>query len=377
MAQPHQLDSRDVVFLDSMVYSRNGEQVKITVKAWRYQGGPIVYEVRTLLQDFFVALTHWETARVVNTQMKGVYNRLEDLGVKFHDVFIPSRKAFDVNPEHYKQRGVVEEYVRSEYGVTTLGVIVWLTTWAALRHTNEEKERARAMLEAFLSHNVDCNPFFLSRIHAKNDTLYNDCERRTSQMHACRCVRYMLRNVADSRENWSWRDFTDMLVDIMFNRDCVVYGPLANKLFHALACYHVAGMDKFQAADVLKRSKVLTTPLGKKRRLDGDFKLALGELTVDSGIKPTTVVKFLDMGSPHVAQNSQYQQVKTTQWCARRSLTCEGVVCMADDGSMHGKPAENTSMSLVWDARANYGAAGQPMVPAVCNDVVPKRHNIY
>ena len=119
-----------------------------------------MYEVRILLKDFFAALTHWETARVVNTQMKGVYNRLEDLGVKFHHVFIPSRKAFDVNPEHYKQRGVVEEYVRSEYGVTTLGVIVWLTTWAVLRHTNEEKERARAMLEAFLSHNVDCNPFF-------------------------------------------------------------------------------------------------------------------------------------------------------------------------------------------------------------------------
>ena len=43
-------------------------------------------------------------------------------------------------------------------------------------------------------------------------------------------------------------------------------------------------------------------------------------------------------------------------------MLCEGAVIFSEDGSGHGKPAESTSMSLIWDAEVNVCAPGQSKV---------------
>ena len=43
-------------------------------------------------------------------------------------------------------------------------------------------------------------------------------------------------------------------------------------------------------------------------------------------------------------------------------MQCDNVVGMAEDGSGHGKPAESTLLSIIWDAEANVAMAGQPQV---------------
>ena len=56
------------------------------------------------------------------------------------------------------------------------------------------------------------------------------------------------------------------------------------------------------------------------------------------------------------------RKVKESREASRATMRCPGVVSMADDGSNHGKPAESTLLSLLWDYEANVGIAGQPMV---------------
>ena len=101
---------------------------------------------------------------------------------------------------------------------------------------------------------------------------------------------------------------------------------------------------------------------GKRRRMDEDFRDALGNLGVDSGQRGSGVCKLLDVGSERATYDAMVLKAKLNRVIAKASMPCEGVVCMTHDGSNHGTPAESTLMSILWDATTRNGNLAQPIV---------------
>jgi hypothetical protein len=355
-------EDRDVLWLESQANSSNGPPIRIAWKCWRYIGGPVTCEVRSIAQDFFGKEKDIKLCRIIKDDMASVERLLADTGTSFWKEFIPSHQAYKANSAFYDAQGVIKDHIRDEYSVTTRGVIIWLAAWANTRKKHDEQETARAMLEAFLSARVPAKFFFTSVIINKCNSLFDLCALRNAQDKPCRCVRHMLKDLGDNYGNFDWKEFSDLLVNLAFDKNCDCYRPLFEKLVQGCFSHHVAGMLESDPANILRTARVFETPSGKKRRVDEDFKKELATLNVESGIKPTTLCAFSAMGSDVVAKDCQRSFIKGAQLASQNQLKCEGVVIFCEDGSGHGKPAESTSMSLIWDANANLCSPGIPKV---------------
>ena len=112
----------------------------------------------------------------------------------------------------------------------------------------------------------------------------------------------------------------------------------------------------------MKDVKVMRGASGKRRRMDEDLRAALGSVAVDSGLKSQTVLSVLDCGNDRSCYDSMIRKVKESRQASKDALLCTGVVSWTDDGSSHGKPAESTLLSIIWDYEAKLGTSGQPMV---------------
>ena len=161
------------------------------------------------------------------------------------------------------------------------------------------------MLETFTSARTPCQHFFKDKIHNTSNNLYDLCVNRTTQWEPCRHVRHALRDIGSDNATWSWRAFSIMLTDLLYDRSCDWYWPLFEKFILGAKLHHIASQPEVDAANVLKESKAMETADGKRRRIDEDFKKAVGELSIDSGTTPTTLCNFQYMCSDTKAKDTQ------------------------------------------------------------------------
>ena len=300
----------------------------------------------------------------MKSQMKEVDNTLKTLGTQFWREFSPSLKSYNANRIFYDGACIKVDEVRREYMVSTIGLITWLLTWAQSRHLRVQKVQAGTMLEALLQTTLDAKNFFAKACFAKFGPELDQCVMRCTQGKPCRHVLYAFRLVNDKYYDWHWRNFVEMLGDLLLaDSACGSIGDLFNRMLHNIADHINQRVLCLDAADPLKDTKILKTPLGKRRRLDEDTETALGQIGVASGPKSTSVVKLFGIGSDRLSYDVVLKYVKETRQAAQSTLTCTGVVCMTDDGSGHGKPSESTLLSIVWDAGVQEGCPGQPIVP--------------
>ena len=320
------------------------------------------WEVRSVLECFYEEGIKWGTHRTTSKHMGVVTRCLADMGLEFWQHFTPSHFAYTCNSAFYDHKGVDKTHMREDYSCTTRGLIVWLAVWAQSRHYMNEKEKARAMLEALFGTAI-CDGYFLyDKLVADYDREFDECIMRNSQRQPCDHVRYDLRHIGSTESTFTWRSFVDMFVGLAFETDCLALDLLWVRLVYKTSVLVDQDLDRRNTSILRKDYTPMMTVNGKRRRVDEDFKLGVMDMTIQSGLRTGQMVVLTDMGVPSLARDCEQLSVKSKQVAAQESLTCAGVVCVADDSSGHGKPSESTNVSLIWDAKQNLCAVGQPMV---------------
>ena len=299
MAAPAALN-RDVVFIESQGVAANGRPVPFKTKVIRFSNGTIRRAVWDILDAFFPEKVYWETSRVMSSSMGAVEERLRIIGRSFWPEVTPNFKAYLADPEFYNGETVDTQHMREDFHVTTEGLITWLLTWSACRHSNIDKSKAKAILEGILMCVLDSTEFVCIELFELFDHVFSKCIMRTSQLKPCGHVPYIMRSLPKNKNKlWSWRTFVDMLMDFLFDNEC----NAAKSMYIALLDHmeeligkHIRGED---AADILKESVPFYTPTGKRRRICEDYRDTLVQTKVDSYIRPTQLSVFTDMVHPN------------------------------------------------------------------------------
>ena len=254
--------------------------------------------------------------------------------------------------------------MRDEYQCSTLGLLAWLAAWSLCRHSDAEKEQCRAMLEALLCFHAPADKFLMSRCVEKFAADMELCPHMTNSNQPCRDVRYCLRSLPLLIENFNFVFFFAETFGELWRPDCdcIALRPLAMSYFKNVADHIDASVKAMGHADPLKDIRVLKTENGKRRRVDEDWRRAVAKVNVQSGIHAAQTAKFQDIAEPKTIYDTIVGELKAQRVAARETMQFDNVVGMAEDGSGHGKPAESTLLSIIWDAEANVAMAGQPQV---------------
>jgi hypothetical protein len=343
--------------------SELGHVVKVNWKAWRYNTKEVFFEVRSVLDDFFEKdETSWETARVLKKQMGIVKEVFEMLGLKFWGEFLPNHKSYISNKDVFDNESVPTKFIRNEFSVSTLGLVVWLAVWSENRKGRFDKDKLRAMLNAFFTLELDPSSFFFDRLVSKYDAEFDACSLRTDQIMPCRCLRYEMQHIENTYKNWRWYDFITLVVGTICDTTCDAFVPVGNRLVREVAFMANVRIQGATAADPLRDMVAFYTNTGKRRRIDEDFKQDVSHLSTSSELKPMEVCKQTGICAKTGIKEYKLEAVKSMRLASQRTLTCEGVTILADDSSGHGKPSESTLLSLIFDAEKNKMTPGQPMV---------------
>jgi hypothetical protein len=324
--------------------------------------GSVFWECRSVLEGFFSENTAWDTSRVIKKQMDVVETVCEKLGLKFWGEFIPSAKSYDACKEFYDQQNIETKYIREEFSVSTLGLLVWLLVWTESRRGLDERDQCRAMLHAFFASELDASLFHYDRIVDKYDNEMNNCVLRTTQNMPCRCLRYEMSELTNTQATWDFRPFVTFLNMLLWDTSCLAHAPMGNMMIREVRNAINHSVHGRPAADPLKDASPFVTAAGKRRRIDEDFKRNISKLSTNSDLKPMEACHVTKACSAQGVAKFQLSAVKANREASKDALTCNGVVIIADDSSGHGKPSESTLMSLIWDSETEFMAAGQPMV---------------
>ena len=107
----------------------------------------------------------------------------------------------------------------------------------------------------------------------------------------------------------------------------------------------------------------MATARGNKRRLDEDMRENFTKPFRCSRLASTReMLKTHDIASGASASRWERDAVISQHVANQQSWTCEGVTCVAEDASNHGKLAQNIQITLVYDSRTGYGGCALPMV---------------
>ena len=158
----------------------------------------------------------------------------EMLGPKFWGL-IPNHKSYTQNKDFYDNESVPTKFIREEFSVTTLRLLVWLVTWSENRSRYFERDRLRAMLTAFFSSELDPSWFFSDRLVNKYNGEFDSCPLRTQQTMPCRCLRFEMRDLANSYPTWSWLTFGDFLRGVVLDTSCDAFAPVGNRLIREIS----------------------------------------------------------------------------------------------------------------------------------------------
>jgi hypothetical protein len=352
-----------------------GGQVSINFKALRFPNEDVRWECRAVLTDFNTdPKMKWETSRIINNQMAEVESLFSFVGTSLWREFFPNHKAFNMRPDFFAAQNVDPQKVTEVFCCTTRGLLCWLTAWGLCRHRDHEKDRAKAMLVALLSAHVDSRDFYKGHCFNKFWSEIQLCVEQHTQGKPCPHVLYATRDMSFTAKDFHFED----LVLAMFEMwdpatQCGAMRSLCTRFISNLSAHIDASVLASKGANPLKDMRSLNTETGKRRRLDEDFRDAIGKLTVQSGIKGVQVSMLTEHGTSKTAYDCMIMSVKQQREASRQMMPCNGTVVVADDGSGHGKPSENTLLGILWDADAGFCTALQPQVnhPAKNNAQFP------
>ena len=267
MARPTYPSDHTTVVIKSSVFGKTGLQTSIGLKAMRYIIDDTVYwEMRHVLDDFYGENDlngTWETSKVVKKQFDGVKHMLEELGFNMWDVVVPSRKAYESKQAFYIAHDVKPTRVQNEWQISTLGLIVWLCVWSYTRQTNADKERARAMQEAFFAALLHPPTWFSDTILRRHSSALEDCNLQSTPGQPCRCVKYLTKDLDTDLAGWRWAEFQTFLVDLLYDNSCASYCALANRIPKEIAFYCDAGVLMKEQADPIKTARQFNGPGGQ------------------------------------------------------------------------------------------------------------------
>ena len=254
--------------------------------------------------------------------------------------------------------------MRDEYQVTSEGLLIWLSTWSMARHSTRDREQCKVIPAGILARALRQHDFYWSAVLHFIDGALDECPARGNSDNPCRHVRYALRKLGNSDITFSWYSFTEVLVDFLSMRaDC----PAASLAFEFIKDTVCVAIDKYALempkGSILHEPMQLSTPTGKRRRIDEDFKTALMNQGIGADcVKASTILRFTKIADQTYTQTMMSTFLKMMRESSKRSMTCTGVVLMSDDASAHGVPAEDTNVSLVVDATVGIANYGPPMV---------------
>ena len=343
--------------------SESGDPVTIEWKLWQYKDGAVFWELRNVLSTYSEGVTEtWSTHRVVKTTIyHSLEQELENIGKKFWVEVRPSTNAYKAK---YRDEGMSSDYIRDEWSISTVALLALLNVWHCDRKTVRDRQQCLAMLEALYAKALSlasvrtCD--FLSGFRSEIET----CTRVSSQVQvACRHVKYAMRKLLAS-EGPLWRAVVDAQKGL---READVECLAAPLIFQRWTFVLVEAVDAGVTVDAsVPRMLVvpaMTTARGNKRRLDEDMRENLTK-----SFRCSRLASTREMVKTHViasgASASRWERYAAiSQYLAnQQSWTCEGVTCVAEDASNHGKPAQNIQITIVYDSRAGYGGCALPMV---------------
>ena len=107
------------------------------------------------------------------------------------------------------------------------------------------------------------------------------CVGRSSQHQPCRHVRYSFRNVENRYDGFSWAYIIEAIIELYLEVDkgeCLAMPDLFDRLVHSLKDHFDNFCKKIEASNPLTEARDLKMSDGKRRRMDEDFRDALGNL---------------------------------------------------------------------------------------------------
>jgi hypothetical protein len=257
---------------------------------------------------------------------------------------------------------VTDPYIRQEAQISTLGLLAWLLRWIGTRRSHRDKCQGRAILEALFAKAIPLCQWRVGRLMDFCDECQYECIDADGAY--CHHLDYVLRNLrGGQRLAWGWQPLIDLVYECTLV-DCESCRAVSECVVKDLAhCIDDSIPELGLSSDVRNLAHVAGP--SKRRRIDEDFRQLVGTgLLMQKKVRCGS--QFLRAATPIDERCARWWELESVcQDLAvnRRTLTCQGVTMIMEDASRNGRPAEETMVYLLWDAKQRLASALPNMVP--------------
>ena len=351
--------TRSVVAVQITFQSCAGVISDPTLKGWRYEKcGHVYWELRRFL-DLHTADNAKPTqckkwCKVMTDELAELLRSHGDL--LLDDFLIPSLRAVSFRPLDDPLRD--SPYVRDEYSMKTLLVLDWLITSLVTRHKATAKINSTKILQGMLERLLELDDSLLECVADTCATEATVCKVEPDSEGYCIHMHLALRGW--NIESFSWSDLVKMLASL-YQPSCPACIAAYDRLITKMASMIDIAVEHF----VPTRQELLRMPpseppaggpvLGRKRRVDEDVKATI--------TTELTKLRKVHSGSQFLKATESSTACSGSLWerkfvgqhisSSSRLLTCAGVCGITYDAAKSGKPAEDTTHFIFFDAEAN------------------------
>ena len=347
-----------------------GRTVEGKWKAFLYDDGPVFWELRRVVLDCLNgARQNLELSKIVKNVQESGWRYLELLGTDFEQSVIPSFKACCSRDEE----AIVGPLVRSEWTVSTKGLVAWLVLWAASSHDHERRQRVDALLRAWLSKAVDPSLANPSAWSVWLLAVGGRCEQDPDHRGLCSHLACVITDVDLGDGLLKWRYLATVLLRLFgLGTACPAAVAFQSHLVDAVVKSIHGRLD-----DIEWESDISKFPLlqGSKRklRIDEDYKREVGQGLVGNKRVHSGAQFARATGDVAACTARQWDGNYMLQYRAACKATCElgEVLWLSSDASRIGQPAEETTVCLAWDHSSNRGVILPPQARVVSLTCAP------
>ena len=355
------------LFVLSGGHALDSAVLELCWKAWTYADGAVYWELRRILHTLLNGLRR---SLDVNVLAKNFLDDNVDFitGWQFspYDIVVPSLRALAA-------RGVPDvcaRYVREEWSISTVGLLIWLVLWSEGRRSHEAREKCMACAKVLLVTCVDLSSWdgqvFLD--HLRHEDV-DGCPSLREGEWCCPHAQKVMALTDTQPGATTARQVIGLLQRLMLE-DC----PSTRRAFRATVKLLGAAIDKHAqefsgSCDNATLAKLFHFG-SKGTRLDEDVKNYVTNTMVKRRKihSASQALRVLHTGCPtKVALDWEQKLVMETFLQSKASLQGNAVVWCMEDASRCGKPAEDVTVYMLWDAASGY--ACYPVPQAVVNAV--------
>jgi hypothetical protein len=361
MAEATTADAYTTVFMTFSVTPSMGAPVEAHLKAYVYTlTDDVFWELRRILEAFYRdSERKWFTHKFVKSYDKVWRADAATFGGDFSDWLKPSLRAYDVA---HPNGSLDDPFVREEFTCRTRMVMIWLARWAYSRKDRYENQFCTAFLEMLFARTVRIDEWGEDHVLSFIDGVKADCPHYDpTDGQACPCLKEALVTfLSVEPAERSWRSIVQMLSALLKTNDglqCPAMSGFIEVVTDELSKSVDAGVAVLRSGDV-RAITHLHTCQGKRRRIDADFKRHIASVVMKQG-RCHNAAQFLRAStdiSCGLGRSWEHDWTCEMLVAQRRALLCSGVCGSCEDGARNGKPAEETTIFLLWCAVSNRGA---------------------